>query len=264
MPMVAYPQMPPGGPSAYPQYATPVGGYIPTPPPMAFPMTDRRRQMILLGSVGGGCLLLGLLLGWAIFGASDDDHQPAAGTVTPLVARDAGATGAEAPKATGGATASIAHITAIERPVLATVTAPAAGQVSKLHARAAAHVKAGAKLYTLKGKADSPDTVIEAPRAGRFELRAAEGDKVAEGDVLALLVDPDAWLLVADLTGDAIVPSWRCEVTSGDRVSRSPCTIQSVQPLGGGRVRATARVAARDAGWLKGDESDLSLGLAPP
>jgi hypothetical protein len=232
---------------------------------MAFPITDRRRQMILLGAVGGGCLLLGLLLGWVIFGAADDDDRPAAGAVTPLVARDAGSTGADAsaPRATAGATTSIAHVTAIERPVLAAVTAPAAGQIDKLHARAAAHVKAGARLYTLK-KAGTPDTVIEAPRAGRFEVRAAEGDKVAEGDILALLVDPDAWLLVADLTGDAIAPSWRCEVTSGDRVSRSPCVVQSVQPLGGGRVRATARVAARDAGWLKGDESDLSLGLTPP
>ncbi len=263
LPVVAYPQMPPGGPSPYPQYATPVGGYVPTPPPMAFPLLDRRRMMIIIGSVGGGCLLLGLLLGWAIFGA-DGDEEPEAGTTAPLVARDAGAT-APVVKPSGTA-ASSARVSAIERPVLAVVAAPAAGQVAKLHARAAAHVKAGSKLYTIKGdkKAKAPDSIVEAPRAGRFEVRAAEGDKVAEGDVLALLVDPDAWLLFADLAGDAVAPTWRCEVASGDGVSRSPCRIESTQPLGGGRLRATARVVARDAGWLKGDETDLSLTLTPP
>jgi biotin carboxyl carrier protein len=269
LPVVSYPQMPPGGPSAYPQYATPMGGYIPTPPPVAFPLVDRRRMMIIVGSVGAGCLLLGLLLGWAIFGAGDD--KPKAGTTVPLVARDAGAVTARdvAPASEvkpTGTTAATARVSAIERPVLVVVTAPATGQVRKLHARAAAHVKAGARLYTIEGdkKAKTPDTIVEAPKAGRLEVRAAEGDAVAEGDVLALLVDPDAWLLLADLTGDALAPTWRCEVASGDGVSRSPCRIESVQPLGGGRLRATARVAARDAGWLKGDESDLSLTFNPP
>ena len=264
-PMIVYPQMPPGGPSPYPQYASPVGSYVPTPPPMTFPSIDRRRMMITIGSVGAGCLLLGLLLGWAIFGATDD--EPKAGSTAPLVVRDAAAVTPKevppsaAPKST---TAASARVSAIERPVVAVVIAPQAGQVGKLHARAAAHVKAGARLYTIKGGKNAPDSIVDAPKAGRLEVRAAEGDAVAEGDVLALLVDPDAWLLIADLTGDALAPTWRCEVASGDGVSRSPCRIESVQPLGGGRLRATAGVAARDAGWLKGNEPDLSLTLSPP
>ena len=40
--------------------------------------------------------------------------------------------------------------------------------------------------------------------------------------------------------------------------------LDSVEHLGGGRTRATARVAARDAGWLKGDEKDLTVSVAAP
>jgi len=276
---IAYPQMPPGGPSAYPHYATPVGGgYAPGPSPglAAFALPERRRFLIIVGSVGGGCLLLGLLLGWAIFGSSDDD-EPAAGTVAPLVAHDAGAQpksvdapatppGDKAKAPVAAASAAAARVYAVERPVLAAVTAPTAGRVLKLHVQAAAHVKAGAKLYTIKGdkKARLPEAIVQAPRAGRFEVRAAQGDDVAEGGLLGLVVDPDAWLLIADLTGDALAPGWGCEVASGDGISRSPCRIDSVEHLGGGRIRATARVAARDAGWLKGDEKDLMLNASPP
>jgi hypothetical protein len=82
--------------------------------------------------------------------------------------------------------------------------------------------------------------------------------------VLGLIVDPNAWLLIVDLTGDAVAPAWRCEVASGDGISRSPCRIDSVQHLGEGRTRTAARVAARDAGWLKGDETDLTITVTPP
>jgi biotin carboxyl carrier protein len=285
---VAYPQMPPGGPSAYPQFATPVGGYQPAPgapAAMRMPMSpEQRRWMIICASVGGGCLLLGLLLGWAMFGASDED-EPAAGTALPLVAGDAGgnahvatpaaradaapaapadeAKGLTPPPAAGG-TAS-ARIGAIERPVLISLISPTAGEVAKLHAKASAQVKAGAKLYTIKGgkKAKLPEAVIAAPRAGRFEVRAGEGDAVGEGDVVGLLVDPDAWLLIGDLTGEAVATAWRCEVASGDGISRSPCRLESVEHLGGGRSRIAARVATRDAGWLKGDETDLTVTVSP-
>jgi biotin carboxyl carrier protein len=276
-PVVAYPQMPPGGPSAYPQYATPTGGYLPAPAPG--PMggfAPPHRWMLITSAVGAGCLGLGILIGWAIFGSSSDE-APAAGTVVPLVARDAGGgaaaqprdaapspAAASAPPAAAGA--ATARVSAIERPVLAALTAPTAGQVLKLHARAAAEVKPGTVLYTIKGdkKAGTAPATVEAPRAGRFESRAGEGDVVAAGDVLGLVVDPDAWLLIADVTGEAVAPSWRCEVTSGDRASRAACRIESVVRLGGGRSRAAAQVAARQAGWLKGDEKDLELTLAPP
>lgn len=276
---VAYPQMPPGGPSAYPQFATPVGGYAPGPAagPGAYAVPDQRRWTIICASVGAGCLLLGLLLGWAIFGASDE-AEPEAGSVVPLVAIDAGggsrakapagsadATPAAPSAASAAAGAASGRVSAIERPVLVAVTAPSAGQVVKLHARAAAHVKAGARLYSLKGdKKAQAETVVQSPRAGRFEVRAAEGDQVAEGDLLGLVVDPDAWLLVADLTGEAVATSWRCEASSSDGISRSPCRIDSVERLGGGRSRAAARISARDAGWLKGDEKDLIVTVTPP
>lgn len=281
---VAYPQMPPGGPSAYPHYATPVGGYLPAPSagPMTLSQLDQRRWMIISASVGAGCLLLGLLFGWAIFGSSDE-AEPEAGTVVPPIARDAAAGAGATPAAThpdagpapGAAPAAppspatgaaSGRVVTIERPVLVVVTAPSAGQVSKLHAKAAAHLKAGARLYTIKGdkKARVPEAVVVAPRSGRFEVRAAEGDAVAAGDVLGLVVDPDAWLLLVDVTGEAVAPAWRCEVASGDGISRSPCRIDSVERLGGGRSRAAARVAARDAGWLKGDEKDLTVTVTPP
>lgn len=269
---VVYPQMPPGGPSAYPQYATPVGGYMPSPAagPMDLAALERRRWLIICGSVGAGCLLLGLLLGWAIFGAADEE-EPEAGSVVPLVAGDAG-TGAARPADAGQATrtapagAASARVSAIERPVLATLTAPTAGDVLRLHARAAAQVKAGARLYTIRGgkKARLPEAVVEAPRAGRFEVRAAEGDTVAEGEILGLVVDPAAWLLIGDLTGEAIAPAWRCEVASADGASRAPCRIDSVEHIGGGRARAAARVAAKDADWLRGDEKDLTITVSPP
>ena len=281
---VAYPQMPPGGPSAYPHYPSQVGGgYIPGQPAAPTPwMTwlsspEKRRSMIILGSVGGGCLLLGLLLGWAIFGSSADD-EPEAGAVMPLVARDAGGPPAAQPDAgvaarpetptpppaASGPTS--ARVSAIERPVLVVISAPTSGDVMRLHAKASAHVRAGAKLYTLRGgkKARLPEAVVEAPRAGRFEVRAAEGATVSEGDVLGLIVDSNAWLLIGDVTGDAVAPAWRCEVASGDGISRSPCRIDSVQHLGGGRTRTAARVAAKDAGWLKGDETDLTITVTPP
>jgi hypothetical protein len=53
-------------------------------------------------------------------------------------------------------------------------------------------------------------------------------------------------------------------VASGDGANKSPCRIDSVEHLGGGRTRVTVRVAGREAGWLKGDEKDLTVTTTAP
>ncbi len=268
-PGVAYP------PGAYPVYGAPGGpGY--SSPGMGAMGLDAwiatRTPRTLLGITAGisaGCLVLGLLIGVL---ASGDDAPETASAPAALAKSDPAATAAAAQPApvvpaSGPATGSIeARVKTMEHPVLAVAVAPLSGQVERVHVKAGGSVTTGQRLYTLRdGRgARASESTVEAPAAGRIERRAARGDSVRKGDVLAQLVDPAMWTLVADMSSDAVGPQWSCVVSTVEGRNRAPCRIEGVQQLGGQQSRATATVVAEVASWLQGGGQELMLSLAPP
>jgi hypothetical protein len=159
-----------------------------------------------------------------------------------------------------------ARINRVEHPVVAAAQAPTSGEVERVHVKAGGSVTTGQKLYTLReGKgARGVEAVVSAPAAGRIERRAARGDRVEKGDVLAQLVDPAVWLLGADVATDDPTVTWSCQVSTAEGRDRAPCRIESVQDLGGKQSRVTASVVAEVAGWLQGGGQELTLALSPP
>ena len=274
-PGVAYPQ-PPG---AYPVYGAPGAPGMSAPGMSAMGLNAwiaTRTPQSLLGIAGGiaaGCLALGLLIGALASGGDGDEAAggaaPASGdpvAAAPVRAETTPASAVEA-AAPGPATGSIeARVKTVEHPVLAVAVAPLSGNVERVHVKAGGSVTTGQKLYTLRdGRgARASESTVEAPAAGRIERRAARGDSVRKGDVLAQLVDPGMWMLVADMSSEQVGPKWSCVVSTIEGRNRAPCRVEGVQQLGGPHSRVTATAVAEVAGWLQGGGQELVLALAPP
>jgi biotin carboxyl carrier protein len=274
---------PPGGPAPYAGYGGPgAPGYGSGPMPIVdhggTALASARPTKFWINvalAVGVGCISLGLLIGALAFGGDGDsaaEPAPAAAAGSSGAAADPPAAGAtttkvtapsEGPSRTG---AVEARVNRVEHPVVAAAQAPTSGEVERVHVKAGGSVTTGQKLYTLReGKgARGVEAVVSAPAAGRIERRAARGDKVEKGDVLAQLVDPAVWLLSADLTTDDPTVSWTCQVSTAEGRNRAPCRIESRQNLGGGQSRVTASVVAEVASWLQGGGQELLLALSPP
>ncbi len=273
-PGAAYPQ-PPGG---YPVYGAPGAPGMSSPGMSAMGLNAwiaTRTPQSLLGIAGGiaaGCLVLGLLIGALAFGGDGDE---AAGAATAAKSDPVATAPVSAPTtpaaveaaAPGSVTGSIeARVKTVEHPVLAVAVAPLSGNVERVHVKAGGSVTTGQKLYTLRdGRgARASESTVEAPAAGRIERRAARGDSVRKGDVLAQLVDPGMWTLVADMSSEQVGPQWSCVVSTVEGRNRAPCRVEGVQKLGGPQSRVTATVVAEVAGWLQGGGQELVLSLAPP
>ncbi|HWM86125.1 MAG TPA: hypothetical protein VNO33_09810, partial [Kofleriaceae bacterium] len=97
-----------------------------------------------------------------------------------------------------------------------------------------------------------------------IERRAARGDRVQKGDVLAQLVDPSVWLVIADVTSEEISTTWSCHVSTAEGRNSAPCRIEGVQRLGAQQSRVTATAMSDAAGWLQGGGQELLLALTPP
>ena len=135
------------------------------------------------------------------------------------------------------------------------------GEVARVHVKAGGTVTTGQKLYTLRDGTGvrAAEVAVEAAAAGRIERRAARGEKVQKGTVLAQLVDPEVWQVVADVSSEDVATSWSCAVASGDGRERAPCRVEGVQKLGAEQSRVTASVSA-SAAWLqRGGELVLSV-----
>jgi biotin carboxyl carrier protein len=266
-PGVAYPQ-PPG---AYPVYGA--GPGLSSPGMGAMSLTawiaTRTPQSLLgiAGAIAAGCLALGLLIGALASGDGGDEAASAPIATRSDPAAAAAVAAQTPPPPAAAATGSIeTRVKTVEHPVLAVAVAPLSGDVERVHVKAGGSVTTGQKLYTLRdGRgARSSESTVEAPVAGRIERRAARGDSVRKGDVLAQLVDPAMWTMVADTRSEAVGPQWSCVVSTIEGRNRAPCRVESVQQLGGPQSRVTATVVAEVAGWLQGGGQELSLSLAPP
>jgi hypothetical protein len=298
----SYPPQGGPGPAAFPHVSTPIpSAYSSGPMSMVgrlglgTPTTRTTQYWVGVAfAVGLGCTAFGLVLGWVGFSTDGEggEAKPAArapaGTGDENVAKVAdpsgvaGAPGAEMcpdgrpcpPGLGAGAAASAplaaaveARVTRVEHPVVAVAEAPASGEVERVHVKAGGAVTTGQKLYTLregKGGVRDAEAVVNAPAAGRIERRAARGDQVRKGDVLAQLVDPAVWLVISDLTSDAVTMEWTCQVSTAEGRNRAPCRVESVQRLGGEQSRLTASVISDVASWLQGGGQELVLALAPP
>lgn len=190
----------------------------------------------------------------------------AAGTPGPGAATDPDASGVPALSAALAPGAAEVRVGRIEHPVVAVVVASTDGAVERIHVKAGGSVTTGQKLYSLRaGKGvRSSEAIVSSPAAGRIERRAARGDRVARGDVLAQLVDPDQWLVIADLRSDQVTTGWSCTIATAEGRNRAPCRVESVQRLSGERSLATVTVATAQAGWLQGGVQPLLLRLIPP
>jgi biotin carboxyl carrier protein len=267
----------PGSTGPFPQFGAPAAsGYGPVVTWLGIP----RSRNFLIGvaiAIAVGFMGLGLLVGFLAFGGGDDEGGGALATPPATASAAAGdeaagkrAQSAPAP-APAGRPAGVmagrieARVKTVEHPVLATAVAPVSGEVERVHVKAGGAVTTGQRLYTLReGKgARAVETTVEAPAAGRIERRAARGDSVQKGDVLAQLVDPAVWNLVADLTSDDVNTEWSCEVSTIEGRNRASCRIEGVQRLGGQQSRVTATVGAEAATWLQGGGQELLVALSP-
>ena len=236
---------------------------------------------------------IAILIGYAASGSDGYQAQPdpasaGAGSISPdgggvahrLPATAAAATGPGAGTAAGdpgagrvpalsaalGPGAAEVRVGHIEHPVVAVVVASTDGAVERIHVKAGGSVTTGQKLYSLRaGKGvRSTEAIVSSPAAGRIERRAARGDRVSKGDVLAQLVDPDQWLVIADLRSERVTTGWSCTIATPEGRNRAPCRVESVQRLGAEQSRATVTVATAQAVWLQGGEQPLLLRLIPP
>jgi len=287
----AMPYPAPGSTGPFPQFGPPAAsGYGPA---VAWLGAGRSRSFLIgvASAFAAAFTGLGLLVGFLAFGgggaaaratppgAAPGAAASAAPASAPVPGDAAGKRGGEAPAPAARPAAAVAaapasgampgrietRVKTVEHPVLATAVAPVSGEVERVHVKAGGAVTTGQKLYTLReGKgARAVETTVEAPAAGRIERRAARGDSVQKGDVLAQLVDPSVWNLVADMTSEDVNAEWSCEVSTIEGRNRAPCRIEGVQRLGGQQSRATASVGAEAAGWLQGGGQELLVFLSP-
>jgi multidrug efflux pump subunit AcrA (membrane-fusion protein) len=275
--------------------AGPEAGYASTRFP-AMPVTQEgrsRRVWLIAAPVVAAAAGIAILIA---FTASGDDEKRSSKTAAGAerVALDGGVTGSGAAAASSGSAGSGAgtgavagdpgtpvvpalspslapgaaevRIGRIEHPVVAVVVASTDGAVERIHVKAGGSVTTGQKLYSLRaGKGvRSSEAIVISPAAGRIERRAARGDRVAKGDVLAQLVDSDRWLVIADLRSDQVTTGWSCTIATSEGRNRAPCRVESVQRLSGEQSRATVTVATDQAAWLQGGEQALLLRLIPP
>ncbi|HTE54846.1 MAG TPA: biotin/lipoyl-containing protein [Kofleriaceae bacterium] len=262
-----------------PAYAS---GPIPRVPDRPARARTARFWLGVVAAIGVGATAIGVLVGYLAFGG-DDDAQPTASIAgraddassAKVVDGEPGAAIQPAASAVGAGArtgtaldpgAAEVRVTRIEHPVVAAAVAATDGEVERIHVKAGGSVTTGQKLYTLRAGRGvrAAEAVVSAPAAGRIERRAARGDHVEKGDVLAQLVDPALWLVVADLSSDNVTTAWSCTVSTAEGRNRAPCRVESVQRLGGQNSRATASVASDVALWLQGGGQELLLKLTPP
>jgi Tetratricopeptide repeat len=218
-------------------------------------------------AIGVLCAGLGLLIGFAAFGG---DGDPAAGAPEKQVAARQARVQASEPAAPRAAPRPVpagslkARVRTIEHPVVAVAEAPIDGEVARVHVKAGGAVTTGQKLYTLRDGTGvrAAEIAVEAAAAGRIERRAARGEKVQKGTVLAQLVDPEVWQVVADMSSEEVGTAWSCAVASADGRERAPCRIEGVQKLGAEQSRVTASASA-SAAWLQRG-GELVLSVSPP
>lgn len=248
---------------------------FPTPSPMGGPLPyfgRPSRWQLMLAGVGGGAALIGFLIGMAVFrSGSDDAAKPAAAAIdagatqAPPRAHDAGAGAVPTTPTPATPTQIVSRAASITHPVLATITAPFDGEVTKVHARAGATVERDARLISIKKKKKDKDKDAEpitAPEAGLFTPAVDKGAIVAEKALLGALLDPSRYAISFDLPADAASLTWSCEAASADGASRAPCTIDRLDRLPT-FTRATATVAADAAPWLSQPNPAATLTIAP-
>ncbi|HUS66550.1 MAG TPA: hypothetical protein VMZ28_18560 [Kofleriaceae bacterium] len=268
-PAPGYSTAPPGQ-APYPPFATPspMGGPLPY-------LGRPARWQIILAGVGGGAALIGFLIGMAVFRSSSDDAaKPAAGAIdagtspTPPRTRDAGAAAVPTTPTPTTPTQIVSRAASITHPLLATITAPFDGEVTRVHARAGATVERDARLFSIRKKKkkdkdkDKDAEPITAPEAGLFTPAVDKGATVADKDVLGALLDPSRYAITFDLPADAASLTWSCEAASADGAARAPCTIDRLDRLPT-FTRATATVAADAAAWLAQPNPTATLTITP-
>ena len=149
--------------------------------------------------------------------------------------------------------------------MLATIEAPIAGHITRIHARRGATVSPDAHLFTVRGdRRHAAEQDVTAPAAGRLEPRVEQGSDVRRGQLLAVLVDPDRWRIVTDVPRAGIGLDWSCRVADRSQPTPASCTVESAQTLAADQTRVSLTVASDAAAWMRGADQPLRVTLSPP
>ncbi len=106
-------------------------------------------------------------------------------------------------------------------------------------------------------------TAVKAPSDGFATASVGRGDRVTQGQALAVLSNPRVWSARATVRGPAVTREWTCAIVSSDGGSRAACRIDQVTPTADG----TEVVASFEAGlvpWLRRADQKPRLMLDPP
>ena len=106
-------------------------------------------------------------------------------------------------------------------------------------------------------------TAVKAPSDGFATASVGRGDRVTQGQALAVLSNASVWSARATVRGPAVTREWTCAIVSSDGASRAACRIDQVTPTADG-TEVVASVEAGLVPWLRRADQKPRMMLDPP